>query len=262
MTVNHKVIIEKIGIAFLLTVTAYFVAYIFEVGYLRSSGISWQTARVTIPSLVISFMGIVFLGSCLRYAGFIFVDVPRNKKSETGKFIYMRVVEYFILFALVLLLSLVSTGKIYIEQSAAVALLLPMLNILIWLLFNFRPLRRPFKKMLVESFKAFNRDYSEFLKPRGFAKSNVMKAYNWILITTMIIFSLSYVAGYYASMMIRPSRAFVLDNSRYAVIRDYDGVVVAKEIVEGRIGEKYMYIDPSQNKLIFYPIRINKGVIQ
>ena len=174
----------------------------------------------------------------------------------------MRVVEYFILFALVLLLSLVSTGKIYIEQSAAVALLLPMLNILIWLLFNFRPLRRPFKKMLGESFKAFNRDYSEFLKPRGFAKSNVMKAYNWILITTMIIFSLSYVAGYYASMMIRPSRAFVLDNSRYAVIRDYDGVVVAKEIVEGRIGEKYMYIDPSQNKLIFYPIRINKGVIQ
>ena len=78
----------------------------------------------------------------------------------------------------------------------------------------------------------------------------------------MIIFSLSYVAGYYASMMIRPSRAFVLDNSRYVVIRDYDGVVIAKEIVEGRIGEKYIYVDSSKNKLIFYPIRVDNGTIR
>ena len=262
MTVEHKVVIEKIGIAFLLTIVAYFAAYIFEVSYLRSYGISWQTARVTIPSLVISFMGIVFLGLYLRYAGFIFVDVPRNIKSETGKFIYMRVVEYSISFVLALLLSLVFAGKIYIELSAAVALLLPMLNILMWLLFYFRPLRRPFKKMLVESLKAFNKDDSEFSKPRGFGKSNVMKAYNWIFITTMIIFSLSYIAGYYASMMIRPSRAFVLDNSRYAVIRDYDGVVIAKEIVNDKIGEKYMYIDSSQNKLIFYPIHVDDGIIR
>lgn len=262
MTVEHKVVIEKIGIAFLLTIVAYFAAYIFEVSYLRSYGISWQMARVTIPSLVISFMGIVFLGSYLRYAGFIFVDVPRGIKSEIGKFIYMRVVEYFILFVLVLLLSLVFAGKIYIERSAAVALLLPISKILMWLLFNFRPLRRPFKKMLVESFKAFNKDDSEFSKPRGFGKSNVMKAYDGIFITTIIIFSLSYVAGYYASMMIRPSRAFVLDNGRYAVIRDYDGVVIAKEIVNDRIGEKYMYIDSSQNKLVFYPIHVDKGAVR
>ena len=174
----------------------------------------------------------------------------------------MRVVEYSISFVLALLLSLVFAGKIYIELSAAVALLLPMLNILMWLLFYFRPLRRPFKKMLVESLKAFNKDDSEFSKPRGFGKSNVMKAYNWIFITTMIIFSLSYIAGYYASMMIRPSRAFVLDNSRYAVIREYDGVVIAKEIVNDKIGEKYMYIDSSQNKLIFYPIHVDDGIIR
>lgn len=116
--------------------------------------------------------------------------------------------------------------------------------------------------MLVESLKAFNKDDSEFSKPRGFGKSNVMKAYNWIFITTMIIFSLSYIAGYYASMMIRPSRAFVLDNSRYAVIRDYDGVVIAKEIVNDKTGEKYMYIDSSQNKLIFYPIHVDDGIIR
>lgn len=261
MTVEYKVFIEKIGLAFLLTIVAYFAAYIFEVSYLRSYGISWQVARVTIPSLVISFMGIVFLGSYLRYAGFIFVDVPGNIKSETGKFIYMRVVEYFILFVLALLLSLVFTGKIYIERSAAAALSLPIPKILMWLLFNFRPLRRPFKKMLVESLKAFNKDDSEFSKPRGFGKSNVMKAYYRISITTLIIFSLSYVAGYYASMIIRPSRAFVLDSSRCAVIRDYDGVVIAKEIVEGRIGEKYIYVDSSQNKLIFYPIHVDNGII-
>lgn len=63
-------------------------------------------------------------------------------------------------------------------------------------------------------------------------------------------------------MMIRPSRAFVLDNGRYAVIRDYDGVVIAKEIVNDRIGEKYMYIDSSQNKLVFYPIHVDKGAVR
>ena len=130
------------------------------------------------------------------------------------------------------------------------------------MLFNFRPLRRPFKKMLVESFKAFNKEESEFSKPRGFGKSNVMKAYDGIFITTMIIFLLSYVAGYYASVIIKPSRAFVLDDHKYTVIRDYDGVVIAKEIVEGRIGGKYMYIDSSQNKLVFSPIRVDKGIIQ
>ena len=51
MTVEHKVFIEKIGLAFLLTIVAYFAAYVFEVGYLRSFGVSWQVAHVTIPSL-------------------------------------------------------------------------------------------------------------------------------------------------------------------------------------------------------------------
>ena len=78
----------------------------------------------------------------------------------------------------------------------------------------------------------------------------------------MVIFSLAYFAGYYTSVMLKPSRAFILDNSRYAVIRDYDGVVIAKEIVEGRIGEKYIYVDSSQNKLIFYPIHVNNGIIR
>ena len=55
MTVEYKVVIEKIGIAFLLTIVAYFAAYIFEVSYLRSYGISWQAARVIISSLVVSF---------------------------------------------------------------------------------------------------------------------------------------------------------------------------------------------------------------
>ena len=64
------------------------------------------------------------------------------------------------------------------------------------------------------------------------------------------------------SATIRPTRAFVVDNHRYAVIRDYDGMIVAKEIVNDRIGEKYMYIDSSQNKLVFYPIRVDKGIIQ
>lgn len=38
--------------------------------------------------------------------------------------------------------------------------------------------------------------------------------------------------------------------------------VIAKEIVEGRIGEKYIYVDSSKNKLIFYPIRVDNGTIR
>ena len=37
---------------------------------------------------------------------------------------------------------------------------------------------------------------------------------------------------------------------------------LAKEIVEGRIGEKYIYVDSSQNKLIFYPIHVDNGTIR
>ena len=152
-------------------------------------------------------------------------------------------------------------GKIGIQESITAALVMPVLRILVWISFHFR-FRRPFKKTLVESISDFNKDESKSFEPSEFEKSNIMQAYSVILITTTIIFLSSYAVGYWASSMLRPSRAFVLDNSRYAVIRDYDGVVIAKEIVEGRIGEKYIYVDSSQNKLIFYPIHVDNGTIR
>ena len=157
--------------------------------------------------------------------------------------------------------SLVYSGKIDIQWSIAVALVMPELRILVWILSYFR-FRHPFKKMLAKSLSDFNKSESESFESSEFEKSNIMQAYSVILITTTIIFLSSYAVGYWASSMLRPSRAFVLDNSRYAVIRDYDGVVIAKEIVEGRIGEKYIYVDSSQNKLIFYPIRVDNGTIR
>lgn len=153
------------------------------------------------------------------------------------------------------------SGKIGIQESITTALVMPVLRILVWISFHFR-FRRPFKKTLVESISDFNKDESKSFEPSEFEKSNIMQAYSVILITTTIIFLSSYAVGYWASSMLRPSRAFVLDNSRYAVIRDYDGVVIAKEIVEGRIGEKYIYVDSSQNKLIFYPIHVDNGTIR
>ena len=81
MTVNHKVIIEKIGTAFLLTIVAYFTAYIFEVSYLRSYGISWQTSRVIISSLVVSFVAIMSLSACLNPLVNLLFDVLNERKS-------------------------------------------------------------------------------------------------------------------------------------------------------------------------------------
>ena len=135
------------------------------------------------------------------------------------------------------------------------------LRILVWILSYFR-FRHPFKKMLAKSISDFNKNESRSFEPSEFEKSNIMQTYSVILITTTIIFLSSYAVGYWASFMIRPSRAFVLDNSRYVVIRDYDGMVIAKEIVESKIGEKYIYVDSSQNKLIFYPIHVDNGTIR
>ena len=262
MTVEYKVVIEKIGIAFLLTIVAYFASYIFEVSYLRSYGISWQAARVIISSLVVSFVTIMSLSIYLKPFMDLLSDVlNKRKKSEVRKFIYGRMLEFVVVFVVSLFGLLAYSGKIGIQESITAALVMPVLRILVWISFHFR-FRRPFKKTLVESISDFNKDESKSFEPSEFEKSNIMQAYSVILITTTIIFLSSYAVGYWASSMLRPSRAFVLDNSRYAVIRDYDGVVIAKEIVEGRIGEKYIYVDSSQNKLIFYPIHVDNGTIR
>lgn len=262
MTVEYKVVIEKIGIAFLLTIVAYFASYIFEVSYLRSYGISWQAARVIISSLVVSFVTIMSLSIYLKpFMDLLFDVLNKRKKSEVRKFIYGRMLEFVVVFVVSLFGLLAYSGKIGIQESITAALVMPVLRILVWISFHFR-FRRPFKKTLVESISDFNKDESKSFEPSEFEKSNIMQAYSVILITTTIIFLSSYAVGYWASSMLRPSRAFVLDNSRYAVIRDYDGVVIAKEIVEGRIGEKYIYVDSSKNKLIFYPIRVDNGTIR
>lgn len=262
MTVEYKVVIEKIGIAFLLTIVAYFASYIFEVSYLRSYGISWQAARVIISSLVVSFVTIMSLSIYLKpFMDLLFDVLNKRKKSEVRKFIYGRMLEFVVVFVVSLFGLLAYSGKIGIQESITAALVMPVLRILVWISFHFR-FRRPFKKTLVESISDFNKDESKSFEPSEFEKSNIMQAYSVILITTTIIFLSSYAVGYWASSMLRPSRAFVLDNSRYAVIRDYDGVVIAKEIVEGRIGEKYIYVDSSQNKLIFYPIHVDNGTIR
>ena len=262
MTVNHKVIIENIGIAFLLTIVAYFASYIFEVSYLRSYGISWQAARVTVSSLVVSFVAIMSLSINLKpFMDLLFDVLKKREKSEVRKFIYGRVFEFVVVFVVFLFGSLVYSGKIDIQWSIAVALVMPELRILVWILSYFR-FRHPFKKMLAKSISDFNKNESRSFEPSEFEKSNIMQTYSVILITTTIIFLSSYAVGYWASFMIRPSRAFVLDNSRYVVIRDYDGMVIAKEIVESKIGEKYIYVDSSQNKLIFYPIHVDNGTIR
>lgn len=262
MTVDHKVIIEKIGIAFLLTIVAYFAAYVFEVGYLRSFGASWQVAHVTMPSLVVSFMVIVLLVLSLGYISFVIIDIFGVIKSEAGKFIRKRVLEYVMWFAVLSLGFLVLTGKVDFLSVSISATIMPASTVVAWLLFDFRSFHGSFKKRLVESLRAFDERERKAYEPRGIEKSKIVETYYWICFVTMVIFSLAYFAGYYASVMIKPSRAFVLDNSRYAVIRDYDGVVIAKEIVEGRIGEKYIYVDSSHNKLIFYPIHVDNGVIR
>ncbi len=262
MTVEYKVVIEKIGIAFLLTIVAYFAAYIFEVSYLRSYGISWQAARVIISSLVVSFVTIMSLSIYLKpFMDLLFDVLNKRKKSEVRKFIYGRMFEFVVVFVVYLFGLLAYSGKIGIQESITAALIMPVLRILVWISFHFR-FRRSFKKTLVESISDFNKDESKSFEPSEFEKSNIMQAYRAIALTTTVIFLSSYAVGYWASSMIRPSRAFVLDRSRYAVIRDYDGVVIAKEIVESRIGEKYIYVDSSQNKLIFYPIHVNNGTIR
>lgn len=81
MTVNYKVIIDKIGTAFFLTIVAYFAAYIFEVSYLRSYGISWQAARVTVSSLVVSFVAIMSLSINLKPFMDLLFDVLKKRKS-------------------------------------------------------------------------------------------------------------------------------------------------------------------------------------
>ena len=259
---EYKVVIGKIGIAFLLTIVAYFAAYIFEVSYLRSYGISWQAARVTVSSLVVSFVAIMSLSINLKpFMDLLFDVLKKREKSEVRKFIYGRVFEFVVVFVVFLFGSLVYSGKIDIQWSIAVALVMPELRILVWILSYFR-FRHPFKKMLAKSISDFNKNESRSFEPSEFEKSNIMQTYSVILITTTIIFLSSYAVGYWASSMLRPSRAFVLDSSRYAVIRDYDGMIVAKEIVNDRIGEKYMYIDSSQNKLIFYPIHVDNGTIR
>ena len=259
---EYKVIIDKIGIAFLLTIVAYFAAYMFEVSYLRSYGISWQAARVIISSLVVGFVAIISLSICLKpLVNLLFDALKKRKKSEVRKFIYGRVFEFVVVFIALLFWALVYSGEIDIGYSAIAALIIPTSSVLAWILFHFR-FRRPFNKMLEKSLSDFNKSESESFESSEFEKSNIMQAYSVILITTTIIFLSSYAVGYWASSMLRPSRAFVLDNSRYAVIRDYDGVVIAKEIVEGRIGEKYIYVDSSQNKLIFYPIHVDNEIIR
>lgn len=258
-----KVIIEKIGISFLLTVTAYFVAYIFEVGYLRSSGISWQVAYVTIPSLAVSFIAITLLGSILVYIAPIVIDMLGAGGSKVKKFIYKKVLQYTVWLVVLLFGSLVLTGKVHLLQVLIQALIVPILTIVVPLLSKSRSFHGSFQKRLIDSLRIIDEWESNVYELRGIEKSKVMEIYYWVFLVTIIVSSSAYLAGYCASVMIRPSRAFVLENNRYAVIRDYSGMVIAKEIVEGRIGEKYMYIDSSQNKLVFYPIRINnKELIQ
>ena len=259
---NYREIIEKIETTFLLTVAAYFVAYIFEVSYLRSFGISWQAARVTIPSLIVSFIVLISLGMCLNPLLGLFIDIPKKIKTETGRFVYERVFEFVIVFVVSVFWLFISTRKVDVCLLSAIAVFVPAAKIFEWVLslFRFRSVR-PFKKMLTESLRVFNESERKSSEPSSFEKLKIVKAYNGLFFVTMIVFSLAYIAGYYMSATIRPTRAFVVDNHRYAVIRDYDGVVIAKEIVEGRIGEKYMYIDSLQNKLVFHPVRIDKEAI-
>lgn len=260
---NYKEIIEKVGTTFLLTVAAYFVAYIFEVSYLRSFGISWQAARVTISSLIVSFIVLISLGVCLNPLLGLFIGIPKKIKTEMERFVYERVFEFVVVFVVFVFWLFISTTKVDICLLLAIAAFVPAAKIFVWVLslFRFRSIR-PFKKMLIESFRAFNESERKSSELSGFEKLKIIKAHNRLFSVTVIVFSLAYIAGYYMSATIRPTRAFVVDNHRYAVIRDYDGMIVAKEIVNDRIGEKYMYIDSSQNKLVFYPIRVDKGIIQ
>ena len=113
MTVEYKVVIEKIGIAFLLTIVAYFASYIFEVSYLRSYGISWQAARVIISSLVVSFVTIMSLSIYLKpFMDLLFDVLNKRKKSEVRKFIYGRMLEFVVVFVVSLFGLLAYSGKI------------------------------------------------------------------------------------------------------------------------------------------------------
>lgn len=158
---NHKVIIYKIGTAFFLTIVAYFAAYIFEVSYLRSYGISWQAARVTVSSLVVSFVAIMSLSINLKpFMDLLFDVLKKREKSEVRKFIYGRVFEFVVVFVVFLFGSLVYSGKIDIQWSIAAALVMPASSVLVLILFHFR-FRRPFKKMLAKSLSDFNKSKSE-----------------------------------------------------------------------------------------------------
>ena len=102
---NYREIIEKVGTTFLLTVATYFVAYIFEVSYLRSFGISWQAARVIVSSLVVSFVAIMSLSICLNpLVNLLFDVLNERKKSEIRKFIYGRAFEFCCSFCFILVL--------------------------------------------------------------------------------------------------------------------------------------------------------------
>ena len=138
MTVEYKVVIEKIGIAFLLTIVAYFAAYVFEVDYLRSFGVSWQVAHVTMPSLAVSFMVIVLLVLSLGYISFVIIDIFGVIKSEAGKFIRKRVLEYVMWFAVLSLGFLILTGKVDFLSVSISATIMPASTVVAWLLFDFR----------------------------------------------------------------------------------------------------------------------------
>lgn len=255
---EYKTILDKVGVAFLLTAAAYFVAYVFEVSYLRMFGVSWQAARVTLPSLVISFVVMASLSPAFRFLiSTTLAAIRVTRKSDIGKFFLKRLLEYVLWFIVLIIISLVVAGGVDILHLAAAALVVPGFKI-IELLLDFLQLRGSLKSRLGKGLEVFEKREGEALRSSHFEKIKAVQAYDGVFMVVAVMFSLSYLAGQWAGAIIKPSSAFMSENRQYIVIRNYEGVVIAKELVADKLGERYVIINSSENKLLFYPARINK----
>lgn len=248
-------IIEKIGTTFLLTVVAYFAAYVFEVAYLRSFNISWQAARVTIPSLAVSFVAIMML--ILVYIlpiSRVLIDIFHETQSKSRRFIYKRLLECAVGSVLAVFAAVFLPGRISAFWLAIGVLIAPGLAVISWFIFDFLPLRNISRGALVQSMVSFESRDSEL---SAFEKQRAVRVYAFIMITTLAVFVPAYLAGYWTAREVGLSRSFFFDGHQYVVVRDYDGVIVAKELLGDRTGERYLYINSSENKLLFHPTHIN-----
>jgi hypothetical protein len=241
-------IFDKLTPVFSVTLLGYFCAYVFEIGYLRYFDISWQSAHVTVNSFLVTTVIGAGIGFYIKEYVYPFLSaLGTTSKSYAGAYLKKKAYFTFIVLTFLFGLLFVFTKNINSWYPLIVffAIYLAIETILLFA-FHWRPHRKidDIFKQAIEADE--RRNVIDHKYDNEYTKS--FESLFRLMIYLGLIFC---VAGMVLAQSLKNIRTIDYNKQTYGVVREYDNLIVAKEISNGHFGSRVLYLNPQSQPIIF-----------